>query len=221
MQNIIVFLRLVKSPICFFVILFITVRLLDISGISCLLSRACLKKAFCKMCVTICGRFCPDEGAVAGYGNRIRVKYTAKWGCADCGNDFQKQALIHRILSNCHIDLSAYWYRYLRNDVLAVFSAAISSILTSSSSVKSRTVDRFSLLSRILLWNRDAPMSTLVTSFCARSQPKSHFRKLLATPCCHIDSAHGSACKRSWSRVLSFKNLPSVRIRLSSGMPLR
>ena len=42
--------------------------------------RACLKKAFCKMCVTICGRFRPDEGAVAGYGNRIRVKYTAKWG---------------------------------------------------------------------------------------------------------------------------------------------
>ena len=32
-------------------------------------SRACLKKAFCKMCVTICGIFCPDEGAVAGYGN--------------------------------------------------------------------------------------------------------------------------------------------------------
>ncbi|MEQ2992641.1 DUF6783 domain-containing protein [Blautia wexlerae] len=31
--------------------------------------RACLKKAFCKMCVTICGIFCPDEGAVAGYGN--------------------------------------------------------------------------------------------------------------------------------------------------------
>ena len=31
--------------------------------------RACLKKAFCKMCVTICGRFSPDEGAVAGYGN--------------------------------------------------------------------------------------------------------------------------------------------------------
>ena len=32
------------------------------------------------MCVTICGRFHPDEGAVAGYGNRIRAKYTAKWG---------------------------------------------------------------------------------------------------------------------------------------------
>ena len=31
--------------------------------------KSCLKKAFCKMCVTICGRFCPDEGAVAGYGN--------------------------------------------------------------------------------------------------------------------------------------------------------
>ncbi|MFQ7674614.1 MAG: DUF6783 domain-containing protein [Ruminococcus sp.] len=28
-----------------------------------------MKKAFCKMCVTICGRFRPDEGAVVGYGN--------------------------------------------------------------------------------------------------------------------------------------------------------
>ncbi|MED9823650.1 MAG: DUF6783 domain-containing protein [Blautia faecis] len=28
------------------------------------------------MCVTICGRFRPDEVAVAGYGNRIWVKYT-------------------------------------------------------------------------------------------------------------------------------------------------
>ena len=51
--------------------------------------RACLKKAFCKMCVTICGRFCPDEGAVVGYGNRIRVKYTAKWGVQIAGMIFQ------------------------------------------------------------------------------------------------------------------------------------
>ena len=42
--------------------------------------RACLKNAFCKMCVTICGRFRLNEGGVAGYGNRMRVKYTAKWG---------------------------------------------------------------------------------------------------------------------------------------------
>ena len=52
-------------------------------------TRACLKKAFCKMCVTICGRFRPDEGAVAGYGNRIRVKYTAKWGVQIAGMIFQ------------------------------------------------------------------------------------------------------------------------------------
>ena len=51
--------------------------------------RACLKKAFCKMCVTICGRFCPDEGVVAGYDNRIRVKYTAKWGVKIAGMIFQ------------------------------------------------------------------------------------------------------------------------------------
>ena len=55
----------------------------------CAGSRACLKRAFCKMCVTICGRFCPDEGAVAGYGNRIRVKYTAKWGVQIAGMIFQ------------------------------------------------------------------------------------------------------------------------------------
>ena len=41
------------------------------------------------MCVTICGRFHPDEGAVAGYGNRIRVKYTAKWGVQIAGMIFQ------------------------------------------------------------------------------------------------------------------------------------
>ncbi|WP_328597442.1 DUF6783 domain-containing protein [Oliverpabstia intestinalis] len=28
----------------------------------------------------VCGRFYPNEGGVAGYGNRMRVKYTAKWG---------------------------------------------------------------------------------------------------------------------------------------------
>ena len=55
-------------------------------------ARACLKKAFCKMCVTICGRFCPDEGAVAGYGNRIRAKYTAKWGVQIAGMIFQTRS---------------------------------------------------------------------------------------------------------------------------------
>ncbi|WP_334295497.1 DUF6783 domain-containing protein [Blautia faecicola] len=32
------------------------------------------------MRVPVCGRFYPNEGGVAGYGNRMRVKYTAKWG---------------------------------------------------------------------------------------------------------------------------------------------
>ncbi len=30
-------------------------------------SRACLKIAFWQMCVTICGRFVPNEGRIAGY----------------------------------------------------------------------------------------------------------------------------------------------------------
>ena len=56
------------------------------------IARACLKKAFCKMYVTICGRFCPDEGVVAGYDNRIRVKYTAKWGVQIAGMIFQTRS---------------------------------------------------------------------------------------------------------------------------------
>ena len=41
------------------------------------------------MCITIYGRFCPDEGVVAGYDNRIRAKYTAKWGVQIVGMLFQ------------------------------------------------------------------------------------------------------------------------------------
>ena len=44
------------------------------------------------MCVTICGRFCPDEGVVAGYDNRIRAKYTAKWGVQIAGMIFQTRS---------------------------------------------------------------------------------------------------------------------------------
>ena len=44
------------------------------------MTRACLKKAFRELRVSVCGRFYPNEGGVAGYGNRMRVKYTAKWG---------------------------------------------------------------------------------------------------------------------------------------------
>ena len=44
------------------------------------------------MCVTICGRFCSDEGVVAGYDNRIRTKYTAKWGVQIAGMIFQTRS---------------------------------------------------------------------------------------------------------------------------------
>ncbi|WP_455953810.1 DUF6783 domain-containing protein [Blautia sp.] len=39
-----------------------------------------MKKAFRELRVSVCGRFYPNESDVAGYGNRMRVKYTAKWG---------------------------------------------------------------------------------------------------------------------------------------------
>ena len=54
------------------------------------------------MCVTICGRFRSDEGAVAGYGNRIRVKYTAKWGVQIAGMIFQTRSGTPRLLDLCN-----------------------------------------------------------------------------------------------------------------------
>ncbi len=44
------------------------------------------------MFVTICGRFCPEEGVVASYDNRIRAKYTAKWGVQIVGMLFQTRS---------------------------------------------------------------------------------------------------------------------------------
>ena len=63
------------------------------------MARACLEKAFCKMCVTICGRFRLDEGAVAGYGNRIRVKSPAKWGVQIAGMLFQTRSNCPYVMS--------------------------------------------------------------------------------------------------------------------------
>ena len=48
------------------------------------------------MCVTICGKFRSDEGAVAGYGNRIRVKSPAKWGVQIAEMIFQTGSSIMR-----------------------------------------------------------------------------------------------------------------------------
>ena len=71
-------------------------------------TRACLKKAFCKMCVTICGRFCPNEVAVAGYGNRIRAKSPAKWGVQIAGMIFQTHS---NVTSIPHIFITHSYYR--------------------------------------------------------------------------------------------------------------
>ena len=57
-------------------------------GAFCIFTRVCLENAFCKMCVTVCGKFVPDEGVVAGYDNRIRDKSPAKWGVQIAGMIF-------------------------------------------------------------------------------------------------------------------------------------
>ena len=75
-------------------------------------ARACLKKAFCKMCVTVCGRFRSDKGAVAGYGNRIRVKSPAKWGVQIAGMIFQTRSKRPPVVTDEDApELSAAWYK--------------------------------------------------------------------------------------------------------------
>ena len=73
--------------------------------------RACLKKAFCKMCVTICRRFCSDEGIVAGYDNLIRAKYTTKWGVQIAGMIFQTRSRL--IFFTGSLVNSKYLFPYL------------------------------------------------------------------------------------------------------------
>ena len=69
------------------------------------MARACLEKAFCKMCVTICGRFCPDEGVVAGYDNRIRAKYSAKWGVQIAGMLFQTCSRVYFVKEDISMEI--------------------------------------------------------------------------------------------------------------------
>ena len=42
-------------------------------------ARACLKKAFRELRVSVCGRFYPNEGGVAGYGNIIKAGTTSPY----------------------------------------------------------------------------------------------------------------------------------------------
>ena len=44
------------------------------------------------MYITICGRFCTDEGIAAGYDNRILAKDTANWGVQIAGMIFQTRS---------------------------------------------------------------------------------------------------------------------------------
>ena len=57
--------------------------------LSLLNTRVCLKIAFCQLCVTVCGRFVPNEGGVVGYVDRMRDKSPAKWGVQMAGMNFK------------------------------------------------------------------------------------------------------------------------------------
>ena len=69
-------------------------------------ARACLKKAFCKMCVTVCG-------------NRIRVKSPAKWGVQIAGMVFQTRSKRPPIVTDEDApELSAALYKAFKCSVI-------------------------------------------------------------------------------------------------------
>ncbi|MFR7910945.1 MAG: DUF6783 domain-containing protein [Blautia sp.] len=78
-----------------------------------------MKKAFRKLRVPVCGRFCPNEGGVAGYGNRMRAKYTAKWGLQLAEMIFQTRSrpvidfILPDFLSAVPAECFSYNFRFL------------------------------------------------------------------------------------------------------------
>ena len=83
--------------------------------------RACFKNAFCQMCVTVCGRFVPNEGRIAGYVTRIWRKYHAKWGVQLAGmifetrpNMIKKEKMILAGVSGLGNETAEIWKRFMK-----------------------------------------------------------------------------------------------------------
>ena len=70
------------------------------------------KNAFCKMCVTICGRFRLNESGVAGYVNWMKAKYTANWGVQIVGMIFQTRSSASPLFSFVYNNSSNVLYTF-------------------------------------------------------------------------------------------------------------
>ena len=97
-------------------------------------------------------------------------------------------------------------------------TSAISSIHFNSSSVNGAQEIAF-ILSKICC-GLDAPIKTLVTSLCLRVHPSAISASFSPRSPARLLSLRIRSSLCSFS-VLSFQNLPSVRIRLSCGIPFK
>ncbi len=88
------------------------------------MARSCLKKAFRELRVLVFRRFYPNEGGVAGYGNRMRVKYTAKWGLQITEMIFQTRSNIHPAPSNTLRDAQKPGDSHRKTDTLLLVPLA-------------------------------------------------------------------------------------------------
>ena len=84
-----------------------------------------MRNAFCKMYITICGRFRLNEDGVAGYGNRMKAKYTVNWGVQIAGMIFQTRSSIP------YFQMTFYrlFFYTIKFSVIMCFSMILSSYL--------------------------------------------------------------------------------------------
>ena len=79
------------------------------------------------MCVTICGEFNSNEGGIAGYVDRMRDKFPAKWGVQMAVMNFQTRSKTHDPLFQKYQSLFHNMFPYRMN--LRISFATPSSLL--------------------------------------------------------------------------------------------
>ena len=74
------------------------------------------------MCFTICGRYVPYKGGVAGYGNRIWGRYTAKWGIQIAGMGFQTPSGVTTVYKKGEIPMGGNYAKGVYDQLMDVMA---------------------------------------------------------------------------------------------------
>ncbi|WP_341457903.1 DUF6783 domain-containing protein [Hungatella effluvii] len=122
------------------------------------------------MCVTLCGRFSPNEGSVVGYVDRMRGKYAAKWGVQMAGMNFQTRSKAGR--QEKRADRANYGRNpegfFLRVRLKAGFEACFHHPFFLPSCLRSCVPRKRKLLNLLLLPSPGSPQALGLCTGCVR-----------------------------------------------------